>query len=79
MSAMSTARVESPGGKISPMDRMEEERKRRAEIAASAAERYSSACYVSCQHQSYNIKYIHHSLYCINNSSPINIKGFSKF
>ncbi|XP_056013456.1 LOW QUALITY PROTEIN: trichohyalin-like [Ostrea edulis] len=39
MSAMSTARVESPGGKISPMDRMEEERKRRAEIAASAAER----------------------------------------
>jgi hypothetical protein len=39
MSAMSTARVESPGGKISPMDRIEEERKRRAEIAASAAER----------------------------------------
>ncbi|XP_078326992.1 uncharacterized protein LOC111124747 isoform X7 [Crassostrea virginica] len=39
MSAMSTARVESPGGKISPLDRMEEERKRRAEIAASAAER----------------------------------------
>ena len=41
MSAMSTARVESPGGKISPLDRMEEERKRRAEIAASAAERYA--------------------------------------
>ena len=41
MSAMSTARVESPGGKISPLDRMEEERKRRAEIAASAAERYT--------------------------------------
>ena len=41
MSAMSTARVESPGGKISPLDRMEEERKRRAEIAASAAERYN--------------------------------------
>lgn len=39
MSAMSTARVESPGGKISPLDRMEEDRKRRAEIAASAAER----------------------------------------
>lgn len=41
MSAMSTARVESPGGKISPLDRMEEDRKRRAEIAASAAERKS--------------------------------------
>ena len=41
MSAMSTARVESPGGKISPLDRMDEERKRRAEIAASAAERYA--------------------------------------
>lgn len=39
MSAMSTARVESPGGKISPLDRMEEDRKRRAEIAATAAER----------------------------------------
>lgn len=39
MSAMSTARVESPGSKISPLDRMEEDRKRRAEIAASAAER----------------------------------------
>ncbi|XP_062607085.1 trichohyalin-like isoform X3 [Saccostrea cucullata] len=41
MSAMSTARVESPGGKISPLDRMEEERRRRAEMAASAAERKS--------------------------------------
>lgn len=39
MSAMSTARVESPGGKISPLDRMEEDLKRQAEIAASAAER----------------------------------------
>ncbi|KAK3096852.1 hypothetical protein FSP39_003949 [Pinctada imbricata] len=40
MSAMSTARVESPGGKISPLaERLEEERKRRAEMAANAAER----------------------------------------
>ena len=41
MSAMSTARVDSPGGKISPLaERLEEERKRRAEMAASAAERW---------------------------------------
>ncbi|CAC5404026.1 CEP164 [Mytilus coruscus] len=39
MSAMSTARGDSPGGKMSPIDRFEEERKRRAEIAASAAEK----------------------------------------
>ena len=39
MSALSTARGDSPGGKISPMERIEEERKRRADMAAQAAER----------------------------------------
>lgn len=41
MSAMSTARGDSPIGKVSPhFDRFEEERKKRAEIAAMAAEKY---------------------------------------
>jgi hypothetical protein len=35
---MSTARGESPGGKKSPLDRLEEERKRRAEIAADTTD-----------------------------------------
>ncbi|XP_069115548.1 centrosomal protein of 164 kDa-like isoform X2 [Argopecten irradians] len=40
MSALSTARGDSPGGNISPLDRpTADDRKKRAEVAASAAER----------------------------------------
>ena len=41
LSVKSTARDESPGpGKVSPLDRLEEERKKKAEMLAAAADKW---------------------------------------